>query len=123
MHKKPRGHTFSTVVDMMPVVPNYATKVSSMVPSSGLFLNTRLAISQYLRRRSFVFCWAVMRCKKASQRSDLVMPNLFVCGGGGGMNLLEGFWWGKFLVCGSRVANDVSAFAGPNRFGKEGIYS
>lgn len=63
-----------------------------------------------------------MRCKKASQRSDLVMPNLFVCGGGGGMNLLEGFWWGKFLVCGSRVANDVSAFAGPNRFGKEGIY-
>jgi hypothetical protein len=24
-HKK-RGHTFSTVVDMMPVVPNYATK-------------------------------------------------------------------------------------------------
>lgn len=60
--------------------------------------------------------------QKASQKSDLVMPNLFVCGGGG-MNLLGGFWWGKFLVCGSRVANDVSAFSGPNRFGKEGILS
>lgn len=34
------------------------------------------------------------------------------------MNLLEGFWWGKFLVCGLRVANDVSAFIRPNRFGE-----
>lgn len=47
---KREGHTFSTVVDMMAVVPNYATKVSSIVPSSGLFLDTWLVISQCLRR-------------------------------------------------------------------------
>lgn len=104
-----RGHTFSTVVDMMPVMPNYATKSLLMFPSSGDSSSIRESCS----------------CRNLCGRRSsllLVMPNLFVCGGG--MNIFwMGFWWGKFLVCGLRVANDVSAFVRPNRFGNAGILS
>jgi hypothetical protein len=61
---------------------------------------------------------AAMFCRTTMRREGSLfrMPKLFVCGGG--MNLLEGFWWGKFLVCGLRVANDVSALLDQSALGK-----
>ena len=115
-----RGHTLSTVVDMMPVMPNYATKSLLMFPSSGDSSSIReICICRNLcgRRSSML-----LRRKGQPKVLNLVMPNLFVCGGG--MNIFwMGFWWGKFLVCGLRVANDVSAFARPSHFGNAGILS
>lgn len=119
-HRKTRGHTFSTVVDMMPVVPNYATGgLLLMFPSAGYsspIRETRSCRNVCGRR----FC-SFVEAEGQPKVLNLVMPNLFVCGGGG-MNIFwMGFWWGKFLVCGLRVANDVSAFTRLSRVGKAGI--
>lgn len=56
-------------------------------PSSLVLLSSIFACSQ--------LCGVVLA---AFDDKPSGIPNLFVCGG---MNLLEGIWWGKFLVCGS----------------------
>lgn len=121
--------TFSTVVDMMPVVPNYATekkKVSSIVPFFGLLLMN----SQCLR--ASLFEWFVEAVMRRAQGKKKQGPAKGSDSGDAKLVCVWWWWWWHesfgwdfggvnfwFVACGRPM---MSAFLlGQTAFGKQAL--